>query len=133
MRIRYCQILQKVNMEGQANSWLPPLIPENDYPNGETAIPRSRKELVDLLLRKLRSRRTRGQDDASSPDLLILESQRPVTKTEKIIESFKSLRTKPLDLESDVALLKSWLQQLVSWVSDSEETVAVVLLPRLHD
>lgn len=133
MRIRYCQILQKVNIEGQANSWLPPLIPVNDYANGETAIPRSRKELVDLLLRKLRSRRTRGQDDASSPDLLILESQRPVTKTEKIIESFKSLRTKPHDLESDDALLKSWLQQLVSWVSDSEETVAVVLLPRLHD
>lgn len=132
MRIRYCQILQKVNMEGQANSWLPPLIPVNDYANGETAIPRSRKELVDLFLRKLRSRRTRGQDDAS-PDLLILESQRPITKTEKIIESFKSLRAKPHNVESDDALLKSWLQQLVSWVSDSEETVAVVLLPRPHD
>ena len=132
MRIRYCQILQKVNMEGQANSWLPPLIPVNDYANGETAIPRSRKELVDLFLRKLRSRRTRGQDDAS-PDLLILESQRPITKTEKIIESFKSLRAKPHTVESDAALLKSWLQQLVSWVSDSEETVAVVLSPRPHD
>lgn len=132
MRIRYCQILQKVNMEGQANSWLPPLIPVNDYANGETAIPRSRKELVDLFLRKLRSRRTRGQDDAS-PDLLILESQRPITKTEKIIESFKSLRAKPHTVESDDALLKSWLQQLVSWVSDSEETVAVVLLLCPHD
>lgn len=119
-------------MEGQANSWLPPLIPVNDYANGETAIPCSRKELVDLFLRKLRSRRTRGQDDAS-PDLLILESQRPITKTEKIIESFKSLRAKPHTVESDDALLKSWLQQLVSWVSDSEETVAVVLLPRPHD
>ena len=119
-------------MEGQANSWLPPLIPVNDYANGETAIPHSRKELVDLFLRKLRSRRTRGQDDAS-PDLLILESQRPITKTEKIIESFKSLRAKPHTVESDDALLKSWLQQLVSWVSDSEETVAVVLSPRPHD
>ena len=132
MRIRYCQILQKVNMEGQANSWLPPLIPVNDYANAETAIPRSRKALADLFLRKLRSRGTRGQDDASSPDLLILESQRPITKTEKIVESFKSLRAKSHTVESDDQLLTSWLQQLVSWVSDSEETVAVAFLPPPH-
>lgn len=124
MRIRYCQILQKVNMEGQAHSWLPPLIPVNDYANGETAIPHSRKELVDLFLRKLRSRRTRAQDDAS-PDLLILESQRPITKTEKIIESFKSLRAKPHAAESHEECLQSWLHCLVQWISDSEETVVV--------
>ena len=98
-------------MEGQANSWLPELIDASVFSSSETRLPRSLNR--------------HHQDDASSPDLLILESQRPATKTEKIIESFKSLRAKPHAAESHEECLQSWLHCLVQWISDSEETVVV--------
>lgn len=125
MRIRYCQVLQKVNMEGQANSWLPELTDASVFSNSETRLPHSREEFMQLIRRKLRSLNRHHQDDASSPDLLILESQRPATKTEKIIESFKSLRAKPHAAESHEECLQSWLHCLVQWISDSEESVVV--------
>ena len=116
-------------MEGQANSWLPELVDASLLSSSETRLPRSRDEFLQLIRRKLRSLNHHRSDDPTTSDLLILESQRPATKTEKIIESFKSLCAKSQSPEPSDSYLQSWLHCLVQWISDSEEAVVVCITP----
>lgn len=127
MRIRYCKILQNVKMEDEEDSWLTPL--ENIASitdSGKQSLTRTQqiRQYFGKIWKLLRP----SMLTEPSPDWLVLEAERPTKITTKMKNYFKKLHSTKNNPDENSIVLKEWMDTLISWMSDSEETVAVEMM-----
>lgn len=123
MRVRYCKLLQKVRMDKEEDAWLAPLEDVSSLLTDRQPLRRTRWEQVKQFLQSLRAACQPGMQP--SPEWLVWESERPVKFTSKMKGAFRKLHLAKNSTDADVVVLHQWLDLLVQWMMDNEESVSV--------
>lgn len=131
MRIRYCKILQNVKMEEEEDSWLTPLENISSITDsGKQSLTRTQqiRQYFGKIWKLLRP----SMLSEPSADWLVLEAERPTKITTKMKNYFRKIHSTKNNPDENSIVLKEWLDTLVFWMSDSEETVAVEMMNYFH-
>ena len=124
MRIRYCKILQSIKIDDEEDAWLTPLedisvVTKPSRPLALTRIQQIKKYFG--MIWQLLHPSTPGP----SYEWLVLESVRPQTITTRMKSYFRKINSSKNNKDDETAQLDDWLDILVNWMNDSEETVSV--------
>ena len=110
-------------MDNEEDSWLTPLSDISSITNKTDKHTKTRLQQIAHLL--LSFRNALKPPTEPSTDWLVLESERPVRFTSKMKSYFKKLHLSKNNKDTDSLALQEWLDTLVTWMMDNEETVSV--------
>lgn len=130
MRIRYCKILQNVRMDTEEDSWLTPLDDLSSFTKKNDQYAKTSMKQITHFLKAFRN--ALKPTTKPSSDWLIVESERPVRFTSKMKSYFRKLHLSKNNTDTDSLALQEWLDTLVTWMMDNEETVSVSVFCWLH-
>lgn len=124
MRIRYCKIIQNVRMNGEEDAWLTPLENVHSLDSSHEPMHPTRLQQIQHYCRKIW--KILRSDEEPSSEWMVLEEEKPTRFTSKMKTYFKRIHSSTNE-DSDSMKLQKWMDTLVDWMMDSEETVSVIL------